>query len=353
MKTSNTTFKSSSKFQQLTCIFFCVFSRSSAVKSFLVLIFFYSFAHSQEIPTPQNFHQWGAVTIFNGLPSDNVRAIAQTPDGVLWFGTENGLARFDGRRVQTGAELESSKILALAVAANGEMWIGTEAGAARFDGSVFYPLEETRGKAITTILAGETTILAASDAVFEARYRPDNTIEVVNVLNRSLEFSVAERVGENLFFGSRGRGLIVLANNEPGELMSRPRPFFINALERDAAGDLWIGAKADGAKSGLFSAKDVFRPVRVGENVGTVTALFAAKNGDLWVGTEKNGLFRFRGGEQFDHFTFENTAGGLRSNTIYAVFADRENVVWTGTNRGASRFDASGPYNQTLSDNGN
>src|SRR6187549_2758484 len=52
------------------------------------------------LPGAQNFHQWGAVTVFNGLPSDSVRAIAQTPDGVMWFGTDNGLARFDGRRIQ-------------------------------------------------------------------------------------------------------------------------------------------------------------------------------------------------------------------------------------------------------------
>ena len=52
------------------------------------------------LPGAQNFHQWGSITVFNGLPSDSVRAIAQTPDGVMWFGTDNGLARFDGRRIQ-------------------------------------------------------------------------------------------------------------------------------------------------------------------------------------------------------------------------------------------------------------
>src|SRR5436190_18234202 len=51
-------------------------------------------------PGAQNFHKWGSITVFNGLPSDSVRAIAQTADGVMWFGTDNGLARFDGRTVQ-------------------------------------------------------------------------------------------------------------------------------------------------------------------------------------------------------------------------------------------------------------
>jgi signal transduction histidine kinase/ligand-binding sensor domain-containing protein len=337
--------------ERFSALNFHILSSRLAAQSFIFLLFFCSFVQSQEIAAPQNFHQWGAVTIFNGLPSDNVRAIAQTPDGILWFGTENGLARFDGRRVQTETRLESNKILALE--GGGEMWIGTDTGAARFENGKFHLIEETRGKAITTILPGETTILISSDAVFAASRNPNNSLETVNLINRPLEFSAAERIGENVLFGSRGRGLIVQNGTEAQELMSRPRPFFINVLERDSSGALWIGAKADNSTSGLFWAKDVFRPVRIGENIGTVTTIFAAKNGDLWVGTEKNGLFRFRGQEQLEHFTFENTAGGLRSNTIYAIFADRENVVWTGTNRGVSRFDASSPDNQTLSENGN
>src|SRR5258706_12466804 len=50
-------------------------------------------------PTPPpNLHQWGAVTSFDGLPSDRAHAIAQTEFGVTWFATDGGLARYDGRR---------------------------------------------------------------------------------------------------------------------------------------------------------------------------------------------------------------------------------------------------------------
>src|SRR4051812_6644324 len=102
---------------------------------FLSAIFFALFCFpparwSQDNPAPlgQNFHQWGAVTLFNGLPSDSVRAVAQTPDGILWFGTDNGLARFDGRRVQTLAleNAETNKILALRAAPDAALWVGTQ-----------------------------------------------------------------------------------------------------------------------------------------------------------------------------------------------------------------------------------
>src|SRR4051794_5930634 len=76
----------------------------------------------QEDATPAvNFHRWGSVTVFNGLPSDTVRAITQTPDGILWFGTDNGLARFDGRtcqKIELGSP-ESNHVQALAAASQG------------------------------------------------------------------------------------------------------------------------------------------------------------------------------------------------------------------------------------------
>src|SRR5215212_7726785 len=52
---------------------------------------------------PQGLHQWGALTLFHGLPSDQVRAVAQDSEGQMWFGTDAGLARYDGRRIQTVA----------------------------------------------------------------------------------------------------------------------------------------------------------------------------------------------------------------------------------------------------------
>ncbi|MGI8787697.1 MAG: sensor histidine kinase [Pyrinomonadaceae bacterium] len=316
---------------------------------------FVSQAQDAPVSNAQNFHQWGAITLFNGLPSDNVRAIVQTADGILWFGTDNGLARFDGRRVQTVSpgNTKNDKITSLSAASANEIWIGTDAGATRFVNGKFYPIPETDGKLITAILPGEITILLSSDAVFAAHHNPDGSLQIVTKINQPLEFTDAERAGENLLFSSRGRGLITEENGEPKELMSRPRLFFVNVLERDQSGDLWFGAKVGDEESGLFWAKDIYRPERVGENTGTVTAIAKADNGDFWVGTEKHGLFHFRGTRQLEHYTFENTSGGLRSNQIDALFVDRENVLWIGTNRGACRFDASSPFNQTLADNPN
>jgi ligand-binding sensor domain-containing protein/signal transduction histidine kinase len=69
---------------------------------------------------------WGTE---EGLPDPCVRAIAQTPDGYLWIGTQNGLARFDGIQFQTFVprntpQLQDATIGHLVVDSQGTMWIG-------------------------------------------------------------------------------------------------------------------------------------------------------------------------------------------------------------------------------------
>jgi hypothetical protein len=108
-------------------------------------------------PTPSpgslNFHQWGSITLFNGLPSDSVRCIAQTLDGVMWFGTDNGLARFDGRRIQTFTfgDANKNRISALKTAPGGELWIGTAGGAFVYSGNRIQPIGGTDGTGVTAI----------------------------------------------------------------------------------------------------------------------------------------------------------------------------------------------------------
>src|SRR5208282_2882574 len=64
----------------------------------------------------------------DGLPNSTVTAVAQTPDGYLWVGTYDGLARFDGVRFVTfdpvnTPELGHARIQGLATDASGRLWI--------------------------------------------------------------------------------------------------------------------------------------------------------------------------------------------------------------------------------------
>ncbi|HEY6189298.1 MAG TPA: two-component regulator propeller domain-containing protein [Pyrinomonadaceae bacterium] len=314
----------------------------------------------------RNLHQWGAVTLFHGLPSDQVHAIAQDRDGVMWFGTERGLAKFDGRRTQTIASegLLAGRVLVLKVDPDGFLWIGAEAGAARLSGGEFQTVTETAGKAITAIITperGRTVLASEQGSLFECRNNRDGTLNVRAFPDPPLASAAADQpgllrltsiaaVGQSLIVGTHSRGLLRIENDSVKEIMSSPRPFFVNALEIDGRGALWLGAQARGQASGLYMANDALHPKAFGGDVGTVQALKADGGDGLWVGTDGHGAFHYRDASRSpEHFTFESTAGGLRSDNVLAIFVDSEGVVWFGTDRGVCRYDPQSPHNENVS----
>src|SRR5260221_13393135 len=87
-----------------------------------------------------------------GLPQTSVQAIARTPDGYLWVGTQEGLARFDGVRFtvfDTGNEpdIPDKYISVLFVDRSGRLWIGTRSGVAVLEDGHFTTFNKIAGLA--------------------------------------------------------------------------------------------------------------------------------------------------------------------------------------------------------------
>ncbi|HEU4595726.1 MAG TPA: two-component regulator propeller domain-containing protein, partial [Pyrinomonadaceae bacterium] len=316
------------------------------------------------------------MTLFHGLPSDMVRAIAQDSEGVMWFGTDAGLARYDGRRTQTVTDegLAGRRVLAVRVGPGGELWVGTDGGAfvrAGGEGSRFRALPETKGKTVTAVntnAPGRAFLATGDGLVFDSRQQPDESFttrpllaEPVTAAGKSqpLWLTSLAFAGETLLVGTRGRGLLaVTPEGTLKEVAGRPRAFFVEALAEDSEGGVVrLGSQTSAGDSGLYKIEGASPPQQqqlravklAGASTGTVSALARASGGDLYAATDGHGVFRYRGEQVFEHFTFEGTAGGLRSDRVSAVFVDREGVVWFGTNRGVCRFDPHGVRVEKLS----
>src|SRR5438105_3007157 len=322
-------------------------------------------------PTPPaNLHQWGAVTLFHGLPSDRVHAIAQTPDGVMWFATDGGLAKYDGRRTQAviADGLPSGRVLALKTDEDGALWIGTDNGAARFANEKFDPIKECEGKVITAIISPQRgrAIMASENgvifdcqtkreapsriAVTDAERNPPVIFTVRTIPDQPLQSSDKDHPGllkitslaflnNTLYAGTQSRGLITIDNGEVKEIQSRPRSYFINALETDSRGRLWVGAKGRGEESSLFDQTDLMKPAKSNPATGPVTFIARGAGDDIWVATDGRGAFHVADGKPAERFSFQETGGALRSDHVFAVFVDREEVVWFGTDKGVCRYD--------------
>ncbi|HVF45874.1 MAG TPA: two-component regulator propeller domain-containing protein [Pyrinomonadaceae bacterium] len=317
-----------------------------------------------------NLHQWGAVTLFHGLPSDRVRAIEQDAEGALWFGTDNGLARYDGRRTQTVSVegLAQGRVNALRFDESGALWIGTEDGAVVTRGGAWRALEETRGRSVTAIISqgrGRALMTTSAGQLYSCAINLDGTVSARAFPEQPLKSadadkpgalrltSLAQGRGGVVYVGTHSRGLLAFDGERAREVLSRPRPFFVEALDADQGGRLWLGARARGADGGLYAGVDpppgseTASLRRVGD-LFTATSVRRDARGDVWVATDGLGAYRFRDSQQADHFTFENTAGGLRSNRVFNVLIDREGIVWFGTDRGVCRYDPQSPRTETF-----
>lgn len=237
----------------------------------------------------------------NGLPQNTVHSIAQTSDGYIWIGTEEGLARFDGVKFtvfnnRNTPQLKSNYIRTLLADRRGALWIGTAEGLVR-------------------MLNGKFSVFTTNDGL------PSDTIQAVYE-DREGNLWVATATGLGLF---KGGAVTTFTTKE------RLIGGSIQALFEDAEGALWICTPYGLGR--LKDGKFANYTVRDGLGSNSVRSIQQDRDGRLWFGT-LSGLSSFSGGR----FTTYTTRDGLPSDRIMALCADREGSLLIGTANGLSRF---------------
>jgi signal transduction histidine kinase/ligand-binding sensor domain-containing protein len=253
-------------------------------------------------PITEYIHQvWQSA---QGLPQNSVLSIAQTPDGYLWLGTEEGLVRFDGVRFtvfdkHSTSGLQNNQILALLVDHRHNLWIGTNGGGlSRFSNGKFTAYTSRDGLSNNSIL------------------------------------SLYEDKAGAIWIGTDGGGLVRFENGR-FHVFTKADGLPDNAvfsISGDGHGVLWIGTHAGLSK---FSGGK-FVICRAADALATdyIRSTHVDRHGSVWVGTNGDGVYRITpsGTTRF------STKDGLPSNGIFAVYEDRAGSIWIGTGAGLDRF---------------
>ena len=317
-----------------------------------------------------------------GLPQNSITSIAQTKEGYVWVGTEEGLARFDGIHFtvfdKKNSSLKSQVIRALLVDHAGDLWIGTHgAGVFRMKGGTFTPAiggEGPQRSNVTSLFEDSAGALWIGTDGGGLLCRKDGKFRAFTVsdgLADNAVFSIAEDRGGAIWIGTHG-GLSRFAGGKFrnfGTIDGLPNNF-VRAVEVDGEGTVWAGTT--GGLSRVGSSAITNYTTRDGLTGNEVFSLKADGAGTLWIGTDPGGLNRLVNGRISrylddngllgkpvwsileDHegnlwagmaghgltvlkqATFSNitAADGLPSNTVLPVFEDREGAIWVGTDHG-------------------
>ncbi|RPH37177.1 hypothetical protein EHM92_03375, partial [bacterium] len=307
------------------------------------------------------------LSVEQGLSQSTVSAVLRDSQGFMWFGTADGLNRYDGYTftVYRSNPLDSSSlsdnwIWGLCEDNEGNLWVGTQAGGInRYDRVHDRFVRYTRGRGLSgNNVAGLT--VDPSGILWVGiwgggvnRYAPESDTFTQYPAGDSRAFSLSDTRVRCLTHDGRGslwvgtweglnridleKGTVEqLTFDTPGGAGNK-----IQSLAADAHGVLWIGTWGDGLKRLDVSTSRVtsYRhlpgdPRSISDN--TVTSITLDGNGRLWIGTFHGGLnwFDAVSGRAVSHTNLLSDPASISSNMILSVYRDPVGTLWVGTDGG-------------------
>lgn len=274
-------------------------------------------------------------TTDDGLAQTNVMVITQDTAGYMWFGTDDGLNKFDGYTFRVYKNdpnnpdsLSNNQIIGIEEEGDGTLWIATYRGglnhfdpvSGKFKHILYNPLDPNSPKG----LSHENINAMKKDK------QGNLWIGTARGLNK---WNPSTQTMSHYYFDRE---------NTDNENIN-----FINSLALDDQGMVWLGAS-----SGLIrfdSKTSQFKSYRhksqdassISDDIITSLALDA--NQDIWIGTQNAGLNHFdREKEQFVTYTANpDEKKSISANKINLLYTDAQGNIWVGTDKGLNEWDSS------------
>jgi diguanylate cyclase (GGDEF)-like protein/PAS domain S-box-containing protein len=307
------------------------------------------------------------LAVEQGLSQNTVQVILQDAAGFLWFGTEEGLNRYDGYAVRVfkhdpkrPGSLPDNTITALHADQAGRLWVGTDSGLSLFErrSESFAVVPAVKGRITGMVEEPDGTLWVGSEGygVFERHASTGAFALHQNVAGDPHSFAsylpsmlLRDRQGR-IWIGTRNAGLERLDRSAPGSARRfvhyphdprHPGSLAHNevwGLAEDATGRLWVATYGGGVSildpdTGAFQhhrhrADD---PRTLPTNLAT--AVFRERSGQMWIGTDGGGAQRYdeASGAFVGYRHDPLNPLSLSQDVVRAFYQDRQDQLWIGT----------------------
>jgi ligand-binding sensor domain-containing protein/serine phosphatase RsbU (regulator of sigma subunit) len=302
------------------------------------------------IPAAAQQYNFKLYSTRDGLVHSIVKTIFRDSRGYIWFGTQGGVSRFDGKHFVNFTEkngLPGNDITSINEDGKGNIWIATYGfGVACYDGTSFKIYQEDKDKKNLKALPHNTVYAVFPDkdgamliSTFGgglARFNGKD-FDVFNEKNGLPATQLLKGTCDTkglAWFGTRGKGVFSFDGKKFTNYTSDnglTATSYYSVLA-DSKGELWLGSVSRGidvlGKDG--KARHLALPEIEG---GLISGMIEDRHGNYWIAA-KTGLYKYNASGSY-LFT---EANGLPSNNILSLIEDAEGNIWVGTTAGLCLF---------------
>jgi len=344
----------------------------------LIILIFLSLNLSANLIAQERDIKFRHLTIEEGLSQSSIFSILQDSKGFMWFGTEDGLNKYDGYNFKVYKNnpenlnsLSYNYVKAIHEDQSGVLWIGTYGGGFnKFDREmeqfIYYQTDANNANSLTNnfvnsiyedrsgmLWIGTENGLNKFDPKREQFTHYQTDPNDPNSLSNNKVMSIYEDRGGELWIGTedglnrfdREKELFIHYKHIPHDPNSLSNNV-VREIFEDKLGVLWIGT-AGGGLNKFDREKEKFIHYQTDpSNTNSlsndrVMSIYEDKLGVLWIGTAGGGLNKFdRNKEQFIHFKADlHDPNSLSNNEVFSIYEDQSGVLWVGTDVGLNKFD--------------
>ena len=285
----------------------------------IVLLFaFFSLFRISTLNSQNNKYVFSHVDVNRGMSDNFVKCMYKDTKGFIWFGTNNGLNRYDGYKFEVfqqnssdTASITDNDINAITSDKDGNLWIGTAGGVCKLNCETF--------KFSRVNLVSSNPLLC-----------PD--IGYITAMSNDSEGNIMIGTHNGLFFYNQQsksfRHILIDEQSCTSQLNN------ITAIVPDNTHSFWIGTSNGfiikyNQNSNSIEKFETFRESK--NRHGSISKLFVDKENNLWVG-ELNGLHLFNISENSWDFDFQKKNGEIFKNLqISGIDEDTDNLIWVTT----------------------
>jgi len=333
-----------------------------SVNPFIFRIIFYMLTTFSTFPLHAEGITFAPIPQEQKLSQSTVKCIIQDNKGFIWFGTQDGLNKYDGYRFsvyrpETGNPLSISNnhINCMLIDKNGTLWIGTRYGVNIFDTKTETFFHFVNNPEKPSSLSQNTIQCLCEDSYGEIWIGTRNglnklereTKKFVKIGDNSVTSICEDHTGK-LWVGTNQNGLYKLDLKEKSLIHQNFPGKTINSIYEDQSGLIWIGT----TEKGLFritpesiSGNNIYTHYPVDSNSINsssnrhITSIFQDRSGMLWIGTLGGGLYRWDGHQFSNYRSNPGHPKSLIHNMVLSIYEDRFNVLWIGTWNGVCKHD--------------